>query len=202
MSKWYRRMQLISTAVMLFPSAVLLMFGYLSATRPRHSAAEAVVLFVLAVALPPLVYGGWALVIWLKRGQQPGADPSSLAARLGKKPYLGFIPVGLMLALLALLSRVNPGSSSTEAKEDVFVNMRTSCVSGAVSAAKRGGLDPGKPAAKARIDSYCSCFVLEMQTQYTSAELAKFAEGGGAGMAKDKKFLALIDKCQEQAIGR
>jgi hypothetical protein len=156
MSKWYRRMQLISTAVMLFPSAVLLLFGYLSATSPRHSALEAVILFVLAVALPPLVSGGWALVISLKRAQQPGADPSSLAARLGKKPYLGFHPRRVDARSAGGSQPFQPKPRSERREGGFLRDMRTSCLSGATSAVKREGLDPSTSAAKARIDTRSS----------------------------------------------
>jgi hypothetical protein len=41
-----------------------------------------------------------------------------------------------------------------------------------------------------------------MQMQYTPAELERFSVRDGAGLAKDKKFLALLDKCEQQSNGR
>jgi len=205
MSLWYRRLQFISTAVMLFPSTVLFYFGYLSATRPTHTALEAVVLFILAIALPSLVYFLWAAVIWLKRGQQPGADPSSLAARLGKKPYMAFIPVGVMLALLAALGSLNTGSgkrADKDSTEGFFESMRDSCLSSAASALKRDGVDTASAAAKARMEAYCSCVVLQLQMQYTPTELARFSVRGSDEMTKDKKFFALLEQCRKQPSGR
>jgi hypothetical protein len=200
MSPWYRRLQLISTAVVLFPSAVLLYFGYLSATTPGHSTAEAAVLIALGVALPPLIFGMWAAIIWAKRGQQPGADPSSPAARYGK--YLPYVAIGLMVGLISLGRGFSPSSSRGDEKKDVFVSMRASCVSEASNAAKKQGVDPNASETKARIDKYCTCYVLQMQRQYSPEEFAALSKLDGAGLAKDKKLAALLDTCDRETNQR
>jgi hypothetical protein len=200
MSKWYRRMQLISTVVVLFPSAVLVYFGYLSATTPGHSTTEAVVLVVLGVALPPLIYSAWAGIIWAKRGQLPGADPSSPAARYGK--YLPYVAVGVMVLLLSLGRGFHPSPARSTEKGDVFVAMRASCVSEATNAARKQGVDPGAAEMQARIEKYCTCYVLQVQLQYTPEEFAQLSKLDRAGLAKEKKLAALLETCDQQASQR
>jgi hypothetical protein len=197
MSKWYRRMQLISTVVVLFPSAVLLYFGYLSATTPGHSTTEAIVLFVLGAALPPLIYSAWAGVLWAKRGQLPGADPSSPAARYGK--YLPYLAVGVMVALISLGRGFTPAPARSDEKGDGFVKMRASCVAEAGNGARRQGVDPDAAETKARIEKYCTCYVLQVQLQYTPEEFAQLSKLDRAALAKEKKLGALLETCDRQA---
>jgi hypothetical protein len=200
--KWYRRLQLFFTALVLVPGAILLYFAYLSATTPSHSAAEAVILLLLGIALPPLIYWLWALIIWLKLGQEPGADPSSLAARIARKPYLAFIPVIIMLALIWLLNGFGNGIKDVERKPDVFVAMRQSCDEEATRALRQKGADPTTPALKALVDRYCSCVVIEAQLRYAPAEIEQMDKLDNAHLANDRKFAALIDKCNKDAEQR
>ena len=202
MNRWLRRMQLISTGLMVIPSAILLMFAYLSAISPRHSPLEAVVLLILGIALTPLIYLLWTVVIWLKRGQAPDADPTSLAARIAKKPYVAIVPVMIMLGLVFFLNGLNSGLEQGEVKPDVFVGMRTSCEAASADAAKRNGADPTDASVKAMIGKYCSCYVLEVQTQYTPAEMERISTLGNAGLAKETKLQSLLAKCEKEATGR
>jgi hypothetical protein len=200
MSKWYRRMQLISTAVVLFPSAVLLCFGYLSATTEGHSRTEAVVVLAMAVVFPPLIYGLWSAIIWAKRGRLPGADPSSAAARYGR--YLPYVAVGLMVGLISFGRGFNPASSRSDEENDVFVTMRASCVSGASNAARKHGADPGAAETKARIEKYCTCYLNEVQSQYTPEGYVKLSMLDSASLAKDKKHAALLQTCDRRTTER
>jgi|GEM_PF-5641785 len=206
MSKWYRRMQRISTVVMLFPCAGLLYASYLAATRPNHPTSEAIVLFILGVGLTPGIYYLYEVVIWLKRGQQPDADPTSLAARLGKKAWLPLVPVAVLVGLASATSGFNKGFSHAREPDDLrdsnqmLANMRKGCVSSATETLKRRGGDVNAPPLKAKIDAYCGCFADEMRAQYSLAELVKF-DDTRADLTKETKVRTLIEKCQHQATG-
>jgi hypothetical protein len=199
MSPWLRRLPLIAAGVMLIPSVILLMFAYLSATTAGHSTTEAVILLLLALALPPSFYGLASVVVWLKRGQAPDADPGSLAARVAKKPYVAFIPVLIMLGLLWLLNGLNDGMKRGDEKHDVFAAMRDTCVTDARKSMQQNGADPNSAKVKAMVDKYCTCIVIQTQVQYTPAEFEKMDALGPAGLANDKKFMGLIDQCSKQA---
>jgi hypothetical protein len=199
MNKWLRRMQLISTGVVLVPSAILLMFAYWSAISPRRSALEAIVLLILGIALTPLIYWLWEVVIWLKHGQAPDADPTSLSARIARKPYFAFIPVLIMVGLVWLLDRAGDRIEPGEQQRNIFVDMRASCESEAAKSLKQNGTDPNGAKAKAMIGKYCSCYVLEVQMQYTPAEFEKISTLGSASLEKDKKFQGLMEKCDKAA---
>jgi hypothetical protein len=198
MNPWFRRLQLISTGLMVPVSLGLLVFGYLAATTPEHSATEAVVLFALAVAIPPLIYGLWSLIRWIDRGRQPSADPSSLAARIGRKRYVGFVPIVIMLGVLKLSTSVGMGSSQSE-PEAAFARMRRSCVQSASSSLKQHGADPTAAKVKAKIDKYCSCVVVQVQVQYTPAELERVSSLGRGAPEKDEKLGRLLESCARQS---
>jgi hypothetical protein len=154
MSKWWWRLRLTLTGVVIIPSVILLMFAYMSATSPGHSAREAIVLLCLAMALPPLVYGLGTAVIWLRRGQAPDADRTTFSARIGKKPYIAFVPVGIMLGLIWLLNGVGVGLRHEDEIPDGFAKMRESCVSAALRSAKQNGADPNAKAVRAMASNY------------------------------------------------
>jgi hypothetical protein len=198
MNRWLRRMQLISTGVVLIPSAILLMFAYWSAISPRRSALEAIILLILGIALTPLIYWLWDVVIWLKHGQAPDADPTALSARIAKKPYFAFVPVLIMLGLVSVLNSAGNRLERGEEKRDIFVDLGASCESESAKAIKENGTDPNDAKVKALIGRYCSCYVLEVQMQYAPAEFEKISTSGGAGVAKDKKFQGLMEKCDKQ----
>lgn len=199
MSKWWRRLQLITTGITIIPSVILLIFAYMSATRPNHTSAEAIVLLLLAIGFPPLVYGLGSLTIWLKRGQAPDADATSLAARIARKPYLAVVPVLLMLGIVWFLDGFNEGLKRGEDSPDVFTAMRSSCVSEATKSAQQSGANSDASAVKAKVDRYCTCIVLQVQEQYSPAEFEKVTARDPAGLANDKKFAGLIDKCASEA---
>jgi len=194
-------MQLISTGIVVIPSAILLLFAYMSATSPRHSPVEAVVLALLGIGLTPLIYLLWGVVIWLKRGQSADADPGSLAARVAKKPYVAVVPVVIILALAFFLNGLSEGLDRSAAKMDVFAEMRTSCEDAATHSAKQNGADPTAANIKAMIGKYCSCYVLGVQTQYTPAELEKISTLDHASLAKQTKLQNLVAKCEKEAAG-
>ena len=206
MSKWYRRAQVISTVVVLFPCAGLLYASYLSATRPNHSRGEAIFLFILGVGLAPAIYFAYEGILWLKRGQQPDADPTSLAARLGKKAWLPLVPVAVLVGLASATSGFNQGFRHAREPDDLrdsnrmLANMRKGCVSSATETLKRRGGDVNAPPLKAKIDAYCGCFAEGMRAQYSLAELVKFDESE-ADLAKETKVRTLIERCQQQAAG-
>jgi hypothetical protein len=196
MSKWWWRLRLILTGVVIIPSVILLMFAYLSATSPGHSAREAIVLLCLAIALPPLVYGLGTAAIWLKRGQAPDADPTTLSARIGKKPYIAFVPIVIMLGLIWLLNDLSVGLKHEDEIPDGFAKMRESCVSESLKSAKQNGADPNAKDVRAMVSNYCSCIVLKVQIEYTPAEFAKL---DSAGVAQDKKFNSLLERCEKES---
>jgi hypothetical protein len=191
--KLLRRLQIISTVVVLFPSAGLLLAAYLSATRPEHSAAEAVTLAIAGIALPPLIYWLWSLIRWLRRGQEVGADPQSLAARLSKKPYLGFIPVAITLAILGVLK----GSPQRDDPSAVTDKLRTGCIASADSDAVRSGANPKAFDVHKRIADYCGCFATQVTQQYAPNEFATAITLDSAGLSRERKLNRLMTTCSE-----
>jgi hypothetical protein len=197
MNPWYRRMQLISTLVMLLPSAGLLALGYSFWTSARHSRGEAVVLFVLGVALPPLIYFAWTGILWMKRGALPDADPTSLSARVAKKPVLVLLVVGgVAFGFVSFLNGFANAVSGGGDPAAGFARMRSSCVSSAASSVRQKGADPSASPLKEKLDRYCGCVVDEIRAEYTTAEQAEAVLTQGL---KDPKMRQLIARCQQQA---
>jgi hypothetical protein len=199
MANWYRRSQLISTVVMLFPSAALLALAYSCWTSGRQrSRAEAVVYFLLGVALPPLIYFAWTAIIWMKRGALPGADPSSLAARVAKKPLLVLsVMGGLAIGLVSFLNGfADTVTERDDNKQNGYARMRASCVSGMSAALKQKGVDPNASPMKEKVDKYCGCVVVRLRTEYTLDEVEKLLEQGL--VMKEPKARELNAKCLQQ----
>ncbi len=199
MSKWYRRMQFLSTLLMLLPSAALLALAYSCWTSGgRHSRAEAVVYFILGVALPPFIYFAWAAVIWVKRGALPGADPTSLAARVAKKPML--LPLVLGCVAVGLVSFLNGFSNTVtgrdDNKENGYARMTSSCVSGMANGVKQHGGNPSASPLKEKLEKYCGCFVGKMRTEYTLDQVENLLD---QGLMKDPKARQFGSQCQQQA---
>jgi hypothetical protein len=108
------------------------------------------------------------------------------------------VPIVIMLGLLGLFNSFGEKPKPAE-DQDVFANMRESCTSGAAKSMQQNGADLSAADVKAKIDKNCSCFVLEVQTQYTPDEFAKISTLDRASLANDPKFSGLIDKCTKAA---
>ncbi|MGZ6058447.1 MAG: hypothetical protein ACXWLP_03230 [Myxococcaceae bacterium] len=198
MERTLRLLQRITTGVLLFPSAALLIFAYLSATRPNHTAAEAAVLLVLGLALLPLNWIAWNWVVRIRMARQPGADPTTPAARLSRSPYLAIVPVLLGLGLLRLANGVNARVRDDGALE----SMRRACVESAVKTATVSAINPSSAEVKARIDRYCGCVVTGVKTQYSAAELAQL-DGLSAGeLEGERRFNRLLETCASSVAPR
>jgi hypothetical protein len=197
-----RRLQIISTCIMLVPSAILLFFSYLAATSPDHTAAEAIVLAIIGLGLTPIIYGLWAVVRWVRRNQEPDADPTSIGARLGKTPYLALVPISIMLGILAIGRSVDKPAESRNAfhsaTSNFFAQMRAGCIASADSSATQSGANPSAPDVRAHINDYCQCFTTEVEKQYTPEEFSRVAALDSAGMSKEGKLNRLMASCTDR----
>ena len=208
----WRRGQLIGTGVLtLVCSPLLLWFAYLALGDPRHSSSEAVVLVTLALLLPALFYWGFAGALAVRRGREPDADPSLRSTRLMKSryaPFLVAIPIGVMLSLNQGLSRLNEhlkhdqssGDETQPVASRQAENIRAGCLSSMTAAAQRAGLAATRSATPARIDSYCTCFVLQVQSLHTPQELQRL-EADSDRMAHDPKLNQALESCRTKLEG-
>ena len=205
--KLWRRGQLIGTGVLsLVCTPVFLCFAYLAANSPAHRPSEAVALLLIGLLAPPLFYWAFTAAIAMRRASEPDADHSLRSTRIMKSryaPFLAFIPVAIMLSANHGLGRLNehlkqdPSSSrpleSFASKQ--AANIRAACVSSMETAALRSGATAQTAAMSATVDKYCTCFVVQVQSQHTPAEI-QLLESDSALMAQDPKLNRAAEFCR------
>jgi hypothetical protein len=203
----WRRGQLIGTGVLsLVCAPLLLCLAYLAATSPAHRPSEAVALLLVGLLPPPLFYWAFKAVIAMRRAREPDAEASLRSTRIMKSryaPFLAAIPIGIMLSLNQGLGRLNehmkqdpssPGQAQSLASRQA-ATMRAACSSSMETAALHSGAAPKTAAVSAIIDKYCTCFVVQVQSQHTPAEI-ELLESDSARMAQDPTLNRAAEFCR------
>ena len=195
----------IALIVSLTISAVLLFAAYTGASSPGISAGIVAGLVVLGVLLTPVMYGLFSFVIWVQRGQQPDADPNSLAYKLAKSRFAwigGFVPIAVMFLIIfglpAFIDGFDQGYEKNRA-DRMSQTIGDACLASAAQAIKAKGGNPTAPDMQARVNRYCSCVVTELQLTYRSPELERISTLDERGIAGDKQLVALFETCGRRA---
>jgi len=198
LDKWRRRRSYV-TILMGVIGLGLMVLAWLSLGKVPGEAA--VNIAFLGLVLPIGFYGLFTLVGW-QRSVAAGATPGRFIGWCVKMQLGNIAPMAFMIFLLSLMNNAShaldrhgaAGQGTTVAAASGFdaADFRRECV-GSVTKQTRangGDVDTLKP----RIDRFCGCVTVGMQTTFSDSELEEMPTRPNA--SKDPRYIHILQQCK------